>query len=378
VSDDGGQEKTQEPTAKREEDFREEGKVPRSKDLVSSLALAIGGLMMIQLTPGVGRHMIYIFQTFYAIIPIGTLDRAGAEALAAYVLVEMAVLLAPVFGMLFMVTLIIGLVQGQGIIPKDPIKLDWGRLDPLKQAKELYLSPHPIVELVKSVLKVGLIGWLVWTALRDRPGWFLSFQNRTAAGMLYGYKELAIIVLSRALPVALILSVMDYVYQWYRLQEQKMMTKEEVKEEHKASDGDPNVKAARKRRMMQISQSKAIQNVKNADVVITNPTHYAVAIRYRKEEAPAPLVLARGVDAFAQRIKAEAMRHDVPQVENRALARTLYKQSREGKMIPEDLFAAVARVLAVLWKRRAARPGLSREIRRAPSSPVAGPRVSGR
>jgi flagellar biosynthetic protein FlhB len=131
-----------------------------------------------------------------------------------------------------------------------------------------------------------------------------------------------------------------------------MMTKEEVKEEGKQTEGDPHIKAARKKRAFQLAMGQALANVKKADLVITNPTHYAVAIRYRKEEASAPVVLARGVDHFAMKIRAEARRHDIPQVENRELARALYKEGRENKMIPEALFSAVAKVMAVIIRRR--------------------------
>ena len=131
-----------------------------------------------------------------------------------------------------------------------------------------------------------------------------------------------------------------------------MMSREDLKEEQKQSEGDPYMKQARKQRQREIALGQMLQNVPKADVVITNPTHYAVALRYRKNEAPAPVVVARGVDHLAMRIKTEAIRSDVPQIENRQLARALYATSKVGHMIPEDLYAAVARVLAVIWRRR--------------------------
>jgi flagellar biosynthetic protein FlhB len=130
------------------------------------------------------------------------------------------------------------------------------------------------------------------------------------------------------------------------------MTREEIKEETKTMEGDPHAKAARKRRQQEIAYAQTIQKVQEADVVITNPDHYAVALRYRREEGTAPVVLAKGVDELAQRIKAEARKHDVPQVENRPLARRLFRTVKAGHAIPEDLYGVVARILAVIWKRQ--------------------------
>jgi len=177
-------------------------------------------------------------------------------------------------------------------------------------------------------------------------------MSRDTAGILMALQDMAMLVLSRALPVAVILAVLDYSYQWYQNHEQMMMTLQEVKEEHKANEGDPKMKQARRNRARQIAMAQMAQSTARADVVITNPTHFAVALRYRKDEAPAPVVVARGMDAVAQKIKLEARRRDIPTIENRPLARALYASAKVGQMIPESLYGAVARVLAVLWKRR--------------------------
>jgi len=145
---------------------------------------------------------------------------------------------------------------------------------------------------------------------------------------------------------------LDYLYQIYQNSEKMKMTRQEVKDENKNTEGDPHLKAARKKRAQEIAFARTIQNVKKADVVITNPDHYAVALRYRRDESTAPIVVAKGIDRLAQAIKAEAARHDIPQVENRPLARSLHARVKEGKMIPEDLYQAVATILAVLWSRR--------------------------
>ncbi len=169
-------------------------------------------------------------------------------------------------------------------------------------------------------------------------------------------RQLAWLVLLRAVPVAAVIAVMDYSYQAWRLKEKMMMSREDIKQDQKNAEGDPHLKAARRRRQMEISRGvKAIAAVAEADVIIVNPTHYTIALRYRREEAPAPVVLAKGLDHLALKMQAEARRHDIPRVENRLLARALYAQAKEGQMIPEDLYSAVAEILAIIYRKRAAR-----------------------
>ena len=242
--------------------------------------------------------------------------------------------------------------QGRLAIPKEPIKFQFEKLNPVTQFKEKYLSASPFVELGKGLIKLFIIGWLVWLAIRDRLGIFSLVDDADAGETLRTYEEIAYIVLTRAIPIAFFVAVLDYAYQWYKTRQQMMMTREEVKEEQKQSEGDPHMKAARRQRAMQIAMAQTLRKIPEADVVITNPTHYAVALRYRKGEAPAPVVIAKGVDHLAQRIKAEALRLDIPLVENRPLARALHAQCDEGQMIPEDLYGAVAKILAIIWKRR--------------------------
>ena len=210
------------------------------------------------------------------------------------------------------------------------------------------------------MIKIGLIGWMVISALEDQVGLLPEMTYMSIEGLLDVHYEMAMMVVARALPVALILSVLDYTYQWFQMHEKMMMTQQEVKEEQKDTEGDPHVRAARRQRAREIASVKAVGEVRRADVVVTNPTHYAIALRYRTNEAPAPIVLCKGVDHLAMKIKAEARVHDVPTIENRQLARALYAAAKIGEMIPEDLYGAVAQVIAVIMARRAkrARPEL--------------------
>ncbi len=364
MAEDEGQDKTHEPTGKRIQDFRDRGQVPKSQEITTAFGLATGGMAMLIAAPAIGRAIGNTFVMTWSRIPVGELtdgevllmfSAAGRQALQA--------LGVPVLTYLF-IMLVVGYIQQRGAFPKEPFKGGVDKLNPINGFKEKFLSSRPFVELAKGVGKLLLIGWLVYGATRDRFGLFPALMTQSVGATMVAFREVVILILVRALPVAFFIAVLDYLYEWYRLHEQMKMTREEIKEEQKSTDGDPHMKAARRQRAREIAMAQTLHNVPKADVVITNPTHYAVALRYRKDEAPAPVVVALGVDHLALKIRSEAQRHDIPQVENRALARALYAQTKEGQMIPEDLFGPVAKILAVIWRRRRKlRPGAPLPLR---------------
>jgi flagellar biosynthetic protein FlhB len=355
VAEDDGQEKTHEPTDKRKKTFREKGEVPRSKEVTGSLGLAIAALVLVGTMPATLYGIQEIFSICFRGMTEGDMDAAAASYLIGQVALSLFWVSALPLGLLWLAAGLVGGIQGQGVIPKEPIKIEFDKLNPIPGFQKLFMSSAPLVELGKGLLKLGLIGWLVWSAVEAQLGLLPELAHVSVWDLLQVHGQMAILVVMRALPVALIIAVLDFGYQWYQLHEKMMMTHAEVKEEHKDMEGDPHVRAARRARAREIASVKAVRDVHRSDVVVTNPTHYAVALRYNVEEAPAPVVIARGVDHLALRIKQEARRHDIPVIENRLLARALYAEAKIGQMIPESLFAAVAQVLAVILRRRAAR-----------------------
>ncbi len=354
---DQGQEKTLEPTERRKQEARKRGQVPRSKEVVAAFTLAVTAAAMLAWAGEMGVGLRAVFVACYGRVPSGELSVSEVGDLLRVVVRAMTWILAVPLGAAWLAAAFVEAVQGQGTFnSEEPIKLDWKRLDVVQNFKSQFVSLKPLVELGKGLAKLVVVGALIAFGLDERLG-LLAGLARLPVGALPGaYHEIAIFVLSRALPVAAVVAVLDYGYQWYENHEQLKMTREEMKEEQKKSEGDPHVRAARRQRMRQIAMQTTLANVRKADVVITNPTHYAVALRYRREESAAPVVVARGVDHLALKIRAEAARHDIPVVENRPLARALYRECREGQLIPEELYAAVARVLAVIYRRRRRRP----------------------
>ncbi len=363
MAEDDAQERSHEPTERRRQKFREKGEVPRSKEVTAAIGLVISALALSSMLHRMGVGIQEAFNICYNSMSNPTMNKSAAAQLAQELSVTVVGLLAGPLSMMLIGGLLVGLIQGRGAMPKEPFKFDITKLNPGPGFKRLFMSSTPLIELVKSLFKLFLIGWLVWGAVEEEMGLLPELTHISVWDLLYVHGELVLLVLGRALPVAILIAILDYAHQWWMLHEKMMMTREEIKEEHRDVEGDPHLRAARKARQREIAAVKSISDTKRADVVVTNPTHYAVALRYRGEEAPAPVVISKGVDHLALKIKQEARRNDIPIIENRSLARALYAQAVVGQMIPEELYGAVAHVLAVIMRRRGARV---REVQRRP------------
>jgi len=354
-SQDDGQERTHQATERRKQQFRERGEIARSRELTSAI-----GLLATTLAISIGwapmmSSMRDLFRRNYAFEGAQDLDIGDCLAMIADTIRELATLLGLPLGIIFVVALAGGLAQSQMVIPKEPLKIKWEKLNLAAAFKEKFLSSQPWMELGKGLLKLFVLGLLVWLAIRDRLPALPSLASTDAPAVMATMGEYSRLLILRALPVAIVVAAADYAYQWWRLSEKMKMTTQELKEENRETEGDPHMKAARKARARQIAMAQTLRNVRKADLVITNPTHYAVALRYRTSEAPAPTVVAKGLDHLALKMRQEAARHDIPCVENRPLARALYAEGEEGTMIPEDLYGPVAKILATVLKRRGKR-----------------------
>ncbi len=353
-SQDDGQERQHQASERRKKQFRERGEIARSREVTSAvgllattvaLAVSIGPLV-----EAVHRQ----FQTHWTFSGPQEMDLAGAMALSSTLIQDVAWMLGLPLGVIWVISLAGGVAQSQAVIPKEPIKFKWETLDLASAFKEKFLSSQPWVELAKGLGKLFILGLLTWLAIRERLPSLPALSATTPEEVWTTMGELLVVLITRAIPVAIVVAAADYAYQWWRLSERMRMTTQELKDEYKESEGDPHMKAARKARARQIAMAQTLQNVKKADLVITNPTHFAVAISYDTKEAPAPIVVAKGIDHLALRIRQEAAKHDIPCVENRPLARALYAQAEESQMIPEDFYGPVAKVLATVLKRKRA------------------------
>ena len=345
-------EKSQEPTARRRQQFRDKGQVPRSQDLIGLTVLIIGFGGVLVMGVGMGTRIMEYFLLIYSGIELNSLDSSSFQVLITATLNVMWDVLSLFLFYVWLGAVVVGLIQGRFIIPKEPIKFSPDKLDPVSGFKQKFLSSQPLMELFKGVMKLFFLAYVVWSGVKERILLLPALINADPSELPLAFIELATIVFWRAISVGIVIVVLDYFYQWWQLRQQMMMTMEEVKEEMKSTEGDPKFKSMRRQRQYDIAMGVALKQVPDADVVVTNPTHFAVALKYKREEADAPIVIARGVDFLAFRIREIANANDVAIVENPALARGLYYKTKEGQMIPPEFYSAVAEVLAAVYRRR--------------------------
>lgn len=350
------EDRTEDPTPKRRREAREEGRVPKTQELSAAVVLLAGGLL---LTPG-ARALAASFERI-ATVGLGS----GPSALSGlpsavdwlrWVTVQSALAFFP-FGVgLGVLALAVGAVQGRGTLTLKPLKPSWNRLSPGERLRR-FLGTQPWVDLLKAVLKVVIVGAVVWMALGGAVADLTRLSQTNPRDVVEVLRAEAVRVLLSAGLALLGLSLLDYVYQTRQQERQLRMTRDEVRRETKDAEGDPLVRARLRSLGRSLARLRMMSEVPAADVVVTNPTHIAVALRYDPEKADAPIVVAMGQRKLAERIKRIAQESGVPVVENRPVARALLGLGRVGEPIPHALYVAVAEILAFVFRhRRPTRP----------------------
>ena len=352
MAENSGQERTEAPTPKRRQDAREKGQVPRSAELTTAAMLLGAALVLNAALPGVASAVAGIFG--YSMGAAGTtlLDAGSAVALLQTVGWKALFAILALASSMAMIALAIAGVQARGVLSSKALEAKWERLDPIANAKRLY-GLQPWAELLKSLLKLTIVGLAVSKALGAAWPELVSLGQVAPAALLDVVRRYAMRLLTTAGLAYLGLALADYLYQVWQHEKGLRMSKEEIKQEMKQNEGDPLLKARMRAFGRQLARRQMFRDVATADVVITNPTHIAVALRYDPEAAPAPIVLAMGQRKVAERIKQLARDADVPMVENRPLARALLASASVGSMIPAELYVAVAEVLAFVIRQRA-------------------------
>lgn len=345
------QDKTEQPTAKRQREAREEGKIPRTQELSAAAVLLAAGLMV---GPG-GTQIATSLETMTRAsftIGAGTLyDPYAAVEWMRWVVTQMAIGFLP-FGLAVTgMALAVGTIQGRGTLTLKPLQPDWSRLSPIKNAQR-FLSPRPLVDLLKALFKLIVVGLVVYVAL---SGALMELSRLPQSGppalLSVLQSEIARVLLAAGLAL-LVLAVGDYGYQSWQHTRELRMTKEEVKKELRESEGDPLVRARLRSLGRSLARMRMMQAVPTADVVVTNPTHIAVALKYDPAIADAPIVVAMGSRKTALRIRKLALAAGVPVIENKPVARALFSTARIGNPIPPLLYVAVAEILAFVFRHR--------------------------
>ena len=264
------------------------------------------------------------------------------------VMLRLLIILLPVLLIGFAVAFVSDLFQVKWRPTSKPLQPKFSKLNPLNGIKKIF-SAQSLVELVKSVAKILLIALVTYSYIKNKIGLLYALYDMSMMQAVNLIGETVIELGIRISAIYMIIAGADFMYQKYKFKNDMKMTKQEVKEEYKNAEGDPEIKGKIKARMREASQRRMMQAIPKADVVITNPTHYAVAIRYDTEVAPAPIVVAKGSDYLAQKIKQIARENNVEIVEDKPLARMLYANVDVDKQIPPELYQAVAEILAMVY-----------------------------
>lgn len=340
--------KTEEPTSKKVSEARSKGNIPRSRDLASTVTL-LTAFITLYIT---GGYMVAVLKRTFSdyLGGIGTfqISEANAYALFLKTLAIISIVLLPFLLVMIIVGIVANFTQGGVVLSTEKLQVDLNKLNPIKGMSKLF-QKEALFEGAKSLVKIVIVGYIGYKVLRDEVGTFIYLTEKDVSGIIEYVSHISFKVVLHTSGVMLILGVLDLMFVKWRFMENLRMTKQEVKDESKDAEGDPQIKG--KIRSMRLAQHRRRLRkiIPTADVVITNPTHYAVALKYDRISMGAPVVLAKGVDYLALRIREIAQEHKIMLVENRFLARELYAQVKEGEEIPESLYAAVAEVLAYVY-----------------------------
>lgn len=347
MSDQDQGDKTEEASARKLSQAREKGQVLSSKE-VNNFAILLGATIVVGLAgPFMMRELTRSLLIF--IERPDMIDVAGSGEIMIDMLLGVGVAIAPALALLVVLAALGVLMQIGWLISPESIQPKLEKISPISGAKRLF-SLKSVVELLKGIVKMILVGFVAYLIVSPEFSRIELMVQMDIKELLDETHLVAIEVFIGVLAVAAVIAVVDYLYQRYEFMNQMKMSKQEVRDEHKQTEGDPHVKARLRQLRMERARTRMMAEVPKATVVITNPTHYAVALKYEMDQMAAPRVVAKGVDAVALRIREVANENEVPIVENRPLARALYDNTELEEEIPEEYYKAVAEVISYVFK----------------------------
>ena len=348
--------RTEPATAKKLNDARKEGQVAKSSEIVNSVML-ISFFVVLRVTVGfMAEQLMDGFPNFYNRISTLAVSKQVDTSLGAVNslfqegILELIIAVIPVFAAGFLIAFIGNVVQVKLVVTAKPLMPKFSKLNPINGFKRMF-SLQSLINLMKSVLLVAIIGLVSISTIKDNYGLLMNIMDYSLTDAVIQIGTMVLDLAIKISAIYLAVGFVDLIYQKRKFAKDMRMTKQEVKEEFKQTEGDPQIKGQIRRRMREASQRRMMQQLPEADVVITNPTHLAVAIKYDVESRlSAPIVIAKGEDFLAQKIKEVAGEYDIEIVENKPLARALYYNVDIGAEIPQELYEAVAEVLAFVYQ----------------------------
>ena len=344
-------ERTEPASPRRREQARQRGQVARSPELTSALILLAGYFSLRWAGPAGYQVMRNLTVSTFSHLPVQDWTLADVQRLTLNLVLAGGQMIWPVLLAGVVVALVADLAQVGFVFSTEPLALHFERLNPLAGLQRMF-SSWSLVELAKSLAKVGLVGWVVYAAIRQQWDMFPTLVEVDLTVALSRIGSLAMTVFLRAALVLLLVAAGDYAFQRWDHAQSLKMTKEEVKQEFRETEGNPQIRGRIRERQRAMARRRMLADVPKADVVVTNPTHYAVALKYAAGQMAAPVVVAKGADYLAQKIKEIAVQAGVPLVENKPLAQGLYRGVEVGEPVPSDFYQAVAEVLASVYRLR--------------------------
>jgi flagellar biosynthesis protein FlhB len=349
AADSDMQEKTEEATPQRREDFRKQGQVVQTRELASAFALLGFALLLFFAGRLFIEQFFEIYNSMYRQQLLSVKNAGDIYPALAYAFKKIFLLTLPVYILLFVLGFFSSVVQIGFLFTNEPLTPNLKKVNPLEGIKRMF-SMKALVEGLKAIFKFTLVGAVIYFVLRSEVDVIPRLIFSESQQILYYVGTLMFKTLLSISSLMLVLAGVDYLFQRFDMEKQMRMTKQEVKEEVKSREGDPLIKARIRKIQREMANKRMMNDVPKADVIITNPTHLAIALKYDPQKYAAPVILAKGADHVAKKIRELALENEIPIVENKPLARTIFKTLEVGQVIPRELFAAVAEVLAYVFR----------------------------
>ncbi len=347
MAEESGQERTEDATAKRREDFREKGQVAQSKEVTTAALICLSLILWIFYAPMLWSSMEELVARAFELLGNFEVTPLSVVRMGWELGIQMLLLLAPIFLISLLTGFFSTFLQVGPLFTTKPFVPDLSKFDPIKGMGRL-VSKRSAVELVKSLAKVLLIAFVAYLTIRAEFDQALSLMDMELVQTVSFLGRTTYLVMVKVCMILILLGIIDFYFVRWEMEQKMKMSKQEQKEEFKSAEGDPAIKARIRSLQQQLSRRRMMEEVPKADVILTNPTHLSVALRYDRATMDAPQVVAKGSGHMAMRIREVARQHRVPLVENKPIAQALYKVEI-GHPVSEDLYTAVAEVLAYVY-----------------------------
>jgi flagellar biosynthetic protein FlhB len=353
VAEDSDEDKTEEPTGKRLEDAKKKGQIARSRELNTFAMMIVSASLLLMQGEKIGHELLAMMRTEFQLSRASIFDPATIIVHFKQTMIDGVVMFAPFFALMIVVAIIAPISMGGWLFSWDAVSPKFGKMDPIKGIPRLFAMRGQI-EMLKAMLKILLVFGVAVALYRSYITELLGLDAEPleqSVGHALNIIGMCFLLLSASLVV---IAMVDVPYQLWDHNKKLKMTLQEIKDEHKESEGSPEVKGRQRRMQMDMAQNRMMAEVPKADVIVTNPSHYAVALKYDQSSNSAPKLVAKGVDLIAAQIRNVAIGADVPLVASPPLARALYYSTELDREIPQGLYLAVAQILAYVYQLKAA------------------------